>query len=241
MKHRRAIALCIGLALALPGFAISVDELDVNANYLLIGAITPDLGVYPANNPVVVYPLGASLPLRIAGPFFVEPSIDVWGMLYQWTYDYGVALPAPVEAVGQFFTFCALVSLQAGVVFPVSSVISLGGTVGLDFLLRFPLDWWNTDSSSTEGRVPALRYFFANGRFFYPETRLFLRWHISEPVDLLFNVRAFYPLFHAWDGVEVLSEAMISAGLGFTVRLKKQAQPAAAETDAAAPAADASP
>jgi hypothetical protein len=228
MKHRRAIALCIGLALALPGFAISVDELDVNTHILLIGAFTPDSEYYPTVNPVIEYPLGVSLPLRIAGPFFVEPSIDVYGMLFQWTYDYGVAMPAPVESAGQFFTLCTLVSLQAGVVFPVSSVISLGGTVGLDFLLRFPLDWWNTDISSTEGRTPALQYFFADGRFFYPETRLFLRWHVSELVDLLFNLRAFYPLFHAWDGQEFLQEAMLSGGLGFAIRLKKPGPAAAA-------------
>jgi hypothetical protein len=229
MKHRRVIALCIGLALALPAAALSVDELDVNTDILVIGTVPPD--DYGTANPAIAYPLGASLPLRIAGPFFVEPAIGIYGLLYEWTYDNATAVPTRVEAAGQFFTLCALVSLQAGVVFPVSSVISLGGTVGADFLLRFPLDWWNTDTSSTEGRTPSLQYFFSSGRFFYPETRLFLRWHIAEPLDLLFNVRALYPLFHAWDGrgASFIDEAMLSVGLGFAVRLKPLAKPAAAE------------
>jgi hypothetical protein len=245
MKHRRAIALCIGLSLALPAFAVSVDELDVDTGILLIGTVPPE--DYGTANPAVAYPLGVSLPLRIAGPFFVEPALGMYGLLYEWTYDNGTAVPTRVEAASQFFTLCAIVSLQAGVVFPVSPLISLGGTVGLDFLLRFPLDWWNTDTSSSEGRAPSLQYFFADGRFFYPEARLFLRWRISEPVDLLFNVRAFYPLFHAWDGLgkAFTDEGMLSAGLGFAVKLKRPdkaagtAPASGAQPDAASPASGA--
>jgi hypothetical protein len=221
MRSRRAVALCIGLALALPGFALSVEEVDVNTDTLLVGTIPPT--GYGTANPAIAYPLGASLPLTIAGPFFVEPSVSLYGMLYEWTGDNGTAVPSAVARAEQFFTLGALVSLQAGVSFPVAPVLWLGGTVGADFLLRFPLDWWNNDTSSTEGRAPALAYFFADGRWFYPETRLFLRWRVSEPVDLLVNARALWPLFHAWDNGSFVDEAMLSLGLGFAVRLKQAA------------------
>ena len=67
----------------------------------------------------------------------------------------------------------------------------------------------------------ALSYFFSMGRFFYPETRFFLRWQISDPVALTFNLRAFYPLFHLWDGLSqsFFEQFMLSGGLGFGIQL----------------------
>jgi hypothetical protein len=68
----------------------------------------------------------------------------------------------------------------------------------------------------------ALPWFYGNGRFFYPETRFFLRWHVSEPVDFLVNLRAFYPVFHFWDGSgqPFWDQLMVSFGIGFGIRLR---------------------
>ncbi len=68
----------------------------------------------------------------------------------------------------------------------------------------------------------ALSWFYQSGRFFYPETRFFLRWHVSEPVDLLLNLRAFYPVFHFWDGAgqPFWDQLMVSFGVGFAIRLR---------------------
>ncbi|HTP60218.1 MAG TPA: hypothetical protein VMM82_14950, partial [Spirochaetia bacterium] len=127
------------------------------------------------------------------------------------------AVPTLYEAQNSFYTIAFLVSAQAGVAFPVSPALSLGGTLGLDAMLRFPFEFFNPQSNA--GQQPALSYFFAEGRFFYPETRLFLRWTMSPSITFIFNLRAFYPLFHAWDGSgqPFLDQAMgaVDIGVGF--------------------------
>jgi hypothetical protein len=236
-------AVFVAVAVVTPALAISLDEVDANASILLIGTYPPDQ--YGTASPATTQLLGASLPLAVAGPFFLEPVIELFGLNYEWTFDNGTAVPAWENSPGQFYTLGALISLQAGLDFPVSPTVSLGGALGLDFLLRFPVDWWHTADQSTEGRTPSLAYFFGQGRFFYPESRLFVKWQISEPLTLIFNVRAYWPLFHAWDGLgqNFLDQFMLSGGLGIGIKLgsgKKAAatgttSDAGSTTDAAAP------
>jgi hypothetical protein len=222
MKSGRAL-LVLAMVIALPGAALSalslqIDELDANAGLVFIGSnppsTTPNLAIVPL--------IGISVPFRLWGPFFVEPGLDFLAWYYEWDSPSGSAVIIPSENGSGFFTIGALISLQAGVSFPVSSVISLGGALGLDFFLRFPLEFQNQVQAEESS---ALGWFFGNGRFFYPETRLFLRWHISEPVDLLLNLRAFYPVFHLWDGSgqPFWDSLMVSGGIGFAIRMRPAA------------------
>lgn len=223
MKSGRAF-LVLAMLIALPGAALSalslsLDEIDANASLVFVGS-NPASG-YNLPNLAVTPLIGVSVPFRLWGPFFVEPGLEFLGLYYQWISGSGAAL-TPVESASGFFTIGTLISLQAGLSFPISSVISLGGALGLDFFLRFPLELQNqvqADESS------ALGWFFGSGRFFYPETRIFLRWHISEPVDLLLNFRAFYPIFHLWDGSgqPFWDALMVSGGIGFAIRMRPAA------------------
>jgi hypothetical protein len=212
--------------LALPGAALcalSIDELDANASLLFIGSNPPSGATDP--NFAIAPLLGVSMPLRISGPFFVEPGIEFLGWYYEWLSGSSSAVITQAENGSGFFTIGTLISLQAGLIYPVSPVLSLGGTLGLDFLLRFPFEMQNTTTSVKSGEDSALAWFFGNGRFFYPETRFFVRWHISEPVDLLANLRAFYPVFHLWDGAgqPFWDQIMVSFGVGFAIRLRPAA------------------
>ena len=238
MKARFTPAL-LALLFTLPcaaAPALAITEVDANVSALFIGSsprgglVDPTLAIAPL--------LGVSIPLRLAGPLFFEPGLEFLGSYYDWTGS-NAQITQAENGVG-FFTVGALVSLQAGIVFPVSSVISLGGTLGLDFLLRFPLELQNTSPAVQADEGSALGWFFGGGRFFYPETRLFLRWRISDPVDLVVNFRAFYPVFHFWDGsAQPFWDAlMISGGVGFAVRLGK---PPAAQSPAAPAAATPEP
>jgi hypothetical protein len=112
--------------------------------------------------------------------------------------------------------------------FAVSPALALGGAIGLDFLFRFPFEFTNTDPRAVGGEAPATSYFYSMGRFFYPETRFFLRWSIIETVDLVLNVRGFYPIFHLWDGLSqsFFDQFMLSAGVGFAVHLGSAGAPA---------------
>ena len=224
MRHPSALLVLSVIALAAvaaPGArALSLDEIDANASLVFIasnpqgGVSDPPLGIAPM--------IGASVPLLITGPFFFEPGLEFLSWYYQWNTTSGAAEITQSENGNGFFTVGILLSLQAGVVFPIATDLSLGGALGLDVFARFPLELQNTTSQVQAGENNALSWFFTNGRFFYPETRLFLRWHISEPVDLLVNIRGFYPVYHFWDGSgqPFWDSLMVSAGVGFAIRLK---------------------
>ena len=220
MKFRRAVVVLV-VFLALPGAALcalSIDELDANASLIFIGSnppsgvSDPNLGIPPL--------LGVSIPIRLSSPFFVEAGVEFLGWYYEWTSS-GTAVITQAENGVGFFTIGTIISLQGGVSFPVARVLSLGGALGLDFFLRFPLELQNNSSTVKADESSALSWFYGSGRFFYPETRFFLRWHVSEPVDLLLNLRAFYPIFHLWDGAgqPFWDQLMVSIGIGFGIRL----------------------
>jgi hypothetical protein len=224
MKRGRSL-LVLALVYALPGAALSAlslsfDELDANASLIFVGS-NPTSG-YSRPNLAIAPLIGVSAPFSLSGPFFMEPGLEILGLYYEWIPSSGSAVITPAESASGFFTIGALISLQAGARFPVSSVITLGGAVGLDFLLRFPLEFQNQVQSEESS---ALAWFFS-GRFIYPETRVFMRWHISEPVDLLLNFRAFYPVFHLWDGSgqPFWDALMVSGGIGFAIRLRPPAK-----------------
>jgi hypothetical protein len=221
MKAGRAVAI-LAVFLAIPGTALcalSIDELDANASLMFIGSnppsgvSDPNLGIPPV--------LGVSAPIRLSAPFFIEPGIDLFGWYYEWTSSSTAVITQSENGVG-FFTLGALISLQGGISYPVAPLLSLGAAVGLDFLLRFPFEFQNNSAAVQANENLALSWFYENGRFFYPETRFFLRWHISDPVDLLINLRVFYPVFHLWDGAgqPFWDQLMVSTGVGFGIRLR---------------------
>jgi len=215
MSVRCLTVLFVVLVAAIPASALTVDELDINAGLIFIG--TTDAG---ATGPSPIVPIfGASLPMGITGPFFVEPMLEFFGTYYLWTGT-NVA-PASAEWGTGFFTIGTLLSFHAGIRYDVTPVLRLGGSLGLDFLLRFPFEFQNSTSGDVADQSSALGYFFSEGRFFYPETRFFLRWQISDPFALTVNLRAYYPLFHLWDGLSqsFLEQFMFSGELGFGVRL----------------------
>ncbi len=226
LQHARVTCLvCMVLTLSVMpcvssfAFTLPFDELDANAGLILIASSPPSDFVDPTH---AVSPLfGVSVPFRIGGgPFFVEPGLEFLGTYYEWTGNSAV-LTQMENGVG-FFTVGALLSLQGGASWPVARDVSLGGAIGLDFLIRFPFELQNTGSTVKSDQGEALSFFYGKGRFFYPETRFFVRWHLSEPVDLLVNLRAFYPVFHLWDGdgQPFWDQLMVSIGVGFAIRLK---------------------
>ncbi len=227
MSIRRALPFLLLLAAAFPLPALSVDELDANASFLLIGSVPP--AAYAADGPIpsLTYLIGASLPLRIAGPFFIEPGLEIYGDYYEWTGADATVIPVAYELGASFYAVGIILSAQAGLSFDLNKAIALGGAIGLDFLFRFPFELANTNVDSVAGQAAAPGFFYGMGRFFYPETRLFFRWRLTAPVDLVLNVRGFYPLFHLWDGLSqsFFDQFMLSAGVGFAVHLGQPAAP----------------
>ncbi len=239
MRLKVAAVLLVILATAAPGFALSIYELDVNASLMVIGSVPPE--GHGDVSPIVQL-FGASLPLHLSGPFYLEPGLEFFGQLYEWVDADSVAVPTQIETASGFWTLGTLISIHAGARFPLTSQLSLGGSIGADFLLRFPIELQNKDAS---GMGDALNYFFAKGRFFYPETRFSVIWQVSEPIGLILNLRAFFPVFHLWDGMgqPFVDQFMFAGGIAIAIRLgPARVAPAAPAPDAApAPAAAPAP
>jgi hypothetical protein len=210
----RVACLCILLTAAvLPAPAASGADLSVNAGLLLIGTYAP--AGSSGLNPTITYLVGASLPFPVAGPFFVEPMVELFGTYYEWAAADSVAVPSTYDAGAGFFTLGSLVSLHGGLDFPLTAALSLG------FLLRFPFAQASDGPASVTGQASAPGYFYGSLRFVYPESRLFFRWKVSDALTLVMNLRAFYPVFHLWDGLgqPFVDQFMLSGGLGFAFRL----------------------
>ena len=240
MRLKAAAVLLVILAVSAPVFALSINELDINASLMVVGSVPP--AGHGDVSPVAQL-FGASLPLRLVGPFYIEPKLEFFGLLYEWVTDDGVAVPTQIETASGFWVLGTLISMHAGARFPLSSQLSLGGSIGADFLLRFPLELQNKDAS---GMGSAQSFFFAKGRFFYPETTFSVVWQVSEPIGLILNLRALFPVFHLWDGMgqPFFDQFIFGAGIGIAIRLgpaPKTAPPASSAPETPAPASPSAP
>jgi hypothetical protein len=208
------------LAAPLSAFTLTLTltQVSVEPGLLAIGNTDePSTGPTPI---LLTQSLGASFPLAIEGPFFLEPSASIFGTWYEYTGTR--AVPGARESGKSFFVLGTLLALRAGAAFPVSSKVSLGGAVGLDLLVRIPIDIENGAAARADDRRASLGYFYGMARFLYPETSLFCAWRLTERFGLAFTVRAMHPVFHLWDGenLSYLDQLMIAGQVGFTYRLR---------------------
>ncbi len=236
MRAKVVILVVLLFAAAPFAFALSLTEVDVNVGLLFIGSSPPP--GYGAPSPLL-QTIGVSFPMSLGGPWYMEPTIEFFGTNYEWTAAAGStvsrAVPATIEAAAGFFTLGTIITCQFGGMWPVAPTVKLGGSLGLDFVLRFPLELSNNDSTSVAGRGPALSYFFGAGRFLLPETRFVVRWQVFEPVALVFTLRGMYPVFHLWDGegLPFYDQLMTALDLGFAIKLGGGKPKPAAPADAA--------
>lgn len=218
-----------GLILALLAFAappvsaLTVPEITPEAGLLWIGNYDARIsGLAP--NPLLGL-VGISVPFsfpELPKALLFAVSFDLFGSYYEYDTTYLRALPSVSEAGVGFFTLGMILSPRFGVRFPPGSRVEVGAALGLDFLLRFPLEFFNSDPASVAGRQPALAYFFQKGRFFYPETELFLRWKPADAVTFNFGARALWPLFHSWDneGLLFADQLLLAGTVGASFKLK---------------------
>ena len=157
------LALAASPTFAFPIFGLQANELDINASLMVIGSVPP---AGYGQGSTIVQLIGASLPIQLAKPFFIEPVIEFYGWPYAWTGS--SAVPTSSEDGYGFFIFGTIISLQGGLSYPVSSAISLGGSLGLDFVIRFPFELQNTSSKVVSDESSAMGYFYGAGRFFHP-------------------------------------------------------------------------
>jgi hypothetical protein len=214
---RPALAVLL-LAVPLCAFALTLTQVSVEPGLLAIGNTDePSSGPTPI---LLTQSLGASFPLAIGGPFFLEPSAILYGTWYEYTGTR--AVPGARESGNSFFVLGTLLAVRAGAAFPVSSKVSLGASAGLDLLVRIPLDLESGAAARADDRRASLGYFYGMARFLYPETSLFCAWRLTDRFGLAFTVRAMHPVFHLWDGenLSYLDQLMIAGQVGFTYTLR---------------------
>jgi hypothetical protein len=215
MKARIACIALLAVLLGVPdAYSITFSEVYVNPGLVMV--FTTDPAAAPS--PIVVT-IGVSVPMEISSLFFIETGLDIFGVNYRYTDTR--AVPATIEHADGFFTPSFLIGVQAGIRYPLTETLVIGGTAGADILIRFPLELVNDSSESIADRDPAMEYFYGSLRFLYPETRIFLRWQAVEQLGLVFSVRALYPVFHLWDGENLpfLDQLMLAGSLGFAIKL----------------------
>jgi hypothetical protein len=187
---------------------LSLRDVVIHGGLILLGATDSEAAPTP-----ILPMLGASVTLDLPGRLFLEPGLDLFGLYYFNTGDRVV--PTEYETAGGFYTQAVLISLKGGLRYPINDVLQAGGTAGLDFLLRFPLE---------EDDGAGFDYFFGDTRFLYPEIGGFLNWQVAKSIGLEFALRAFIPVFHLWDGegLPFTDQFMVSLTVGLAVRLGKE-------------------
>ena len=207
-------ATLIALAAPMAASALTLTQVNIEPGLVLIGNTDePSTGPTPL---VLGQSLGLSLPIAISGPYFMEPAAIFYGTWYEYTGTR--AVPGASESGGSFFVLGTLLAMRAGAAFPVSKEVSLGGAVGLDLLVRIPIDFQAGAADRADDRRASLAYFYDMARFLYPETSLFCAWRLAERFGLVFSVRALHPVFHLWDGegLSYLDQLLLAGQVGFT-------------------------
>lgn len=140
---------------------------------------------------------GAAFDIPLGRTFRLSPGVDIWYKDYVFTE--GRAVPTQIEtgpAVGQIAgTFGFVVSIPIEARFAVARGLSLHAGIGPAALLRAPI--FPIEGSDTDELV---EYFYADGRYFYPELRAGGDYEVSERVGIRFELRGFAPFGRIYAG-----------------------------------------
>ncbi len=211
-----AAVLLAAAPLAVP--ALTPTEITFEPGLLVLGN-TGEAGSTGPTPVVLVQSLGASLPMALGGPFFFEPGAILLGTWYEYSAAGARVVPGAAEA-DTFFVLGAALAARAGAALPLSKSVTLGASLGLDLLVRVPLDLEPGWEGRADDRRAGWAYFYGMARFLYPETSIFCRWMLSEKFGLAFSARVLHPVFHLWDGegLSYLDQLIMVGQLGFTWR-----------------------
>ncbi len=159
--------------------------------------------------------VGIVLPWRALGKWPLEYGFLTFGTYYRLAA--GRALPAELEQ-RDFWVQGILASLRLGPEFMLGEKVSLGLKGGVSLLLRVPVPLFD-DATGDWGDLAM--YFYQKLRFIYPEAGLSATLPLQERLSLRLSVRAYFPLFHLWDGEDTPFTDQLLAGLllGFLIKL----------------------
>ena len=107
--------------------------------------------------------------------------------------------PAEIERANSLWVLGVLLDTRFGYAFELSDTLRLGGAAGLALVFRLPLIAFE---DAGQYQADAFSYFLI--RFLYPEIEIALHWDLLKDIGISFALRGLFPLFHIWDGEDVL-------------------------------------
>lgn len=212
--HRKLplIIIVLFLSVSIYTSASAIDRVSIDSGLIYIGNSDQDSAPSP-----ILRTIGATIPVFRSGLFVISTGMQFWGSFY--TYSNERALPQEMEAPGDLWNWILATMLDSrfGIEYPFNKKLTAGSDIGLSFLLRFPIV---SSEAAKPDRVPVMQYFFFKGRFFYPETSIYLRWDVYKRVGVSFTVKSYYPVFHLWDGENLpfYDQLLITGLLSFIVK-----------------------
>jgi hypothetical protein len=203
------ISACL-LFLAAPAPVPALEYIQIDAG--LVYQVNSEQDSAPAP---LMPAAGIVLPWRTFGKWPLEYGLLTFGTYYRLAA--GRALPAELEN-RDFWVQGILASVRLGPEFMLGEKVSLGLQGGISLLLRAPVPLFD-DVTGDWGDLTM--YFYRKLRFIYPEAGLSATLPLRERVSLRVSARAWFPLFHLWDGEGMPFTDQLLAGLllGFVVKL----------------------
>mgnify|MGYP006274712391 CR=1 FL=1 len=234
-----ALAAACLLLSAVPTFSFELESIDLRTGLAWIGNTDTSQG--SETSPLVVLP-GAGVSFRLSNVVRFAPSVEFHLDEYA-LVDSGRAVPTQIEtgsAVGP-------IALVGGVMvatpwyfgfFPIPE-LELAAAVSPTVFFRFPLFGIETSDTTAIGN-----YLMGQGRFVFPELRLFAGFRRSESVAFTAEARVLFPLFNAWiqEAPSLPDQLIVTGGVGLRIFLPPpQENPEASSEDDGAGEGDTTP
>jgi hypothetical protein len=220
----RLAALAVALCAPLSATSLAIPAIVPEVGLLWIGNYDSRATAGLAPSPLTGM-IGVSVPLVTpapGSPWLLSVGLDLYGTYYEWDSVLGRAFPTEAESGSGFYTLGMILAPRFGVVAPIGRAVTAGVVVGLDVLLRLPLEFFNLSTERQAEWRSILGYCYRQGRFFYPETGLLLAWKATDAIALEFGARVLWPLFHLWDGagLAIVDEMMATGTIGLRIALR---------------------
>lgn len=202
------ILLCVFLGAAVnTAGAMEFDRLEFQYELRRIGVDASDLeGSVEA---VWTHALGLRLPFSINGRAFqFVPALTLTSLYY--FYDEGNSRAVPVDAEWRELT-TLVPQLDAALRWRIreGEKVSYFFESGLGLELPIPIKSW--DSSDSSGQIlPSL---YSDVRFFRPLIAVQAETPFLDKLLLLFRLSAYVPVYHLWDGADVIFLDGLTVGL----------------------------
>jgi len=188
MKSGIKIILCTLFIILCYTGLYAQGYLSVDGNLVFIGNADTDSAASP-----LIPGCGISFPFFLTQHLYIKAALAFTGT----NYLYNGVSPVPAEEEHrEYLVLMPEADCFFGFKLPITGSLEWGGNAGLAFILRFPISLFESETTVYNA---VAGWFYANMRFLYPGTELFLKWNIDKNFGLIFSCKSLFPIFHLWD------------------------------------------